>query len=85
MPGLLKLGELSDLAGLIAPRPLLVENGTMDDIFPIDAVKATVKRAKRAWKVFGAMKNIGTDYFAGTHQIHGEKAYPFLQKHLRVG
>jgi dienelactone hydrolase len=82
VPGLLKLGELSDLAGLIAPRPLLVENGTRDDIFPIDAVKKTVKRASRAWKVFGAMKNIETDYFEGGHQIHGEQAYPFLQKHL---
>lgn len=80
VPGLLKLGELSDLAGLIAPRPLLVENGTKDDIFPINAVKKTVKRASRAWKVFG--KKIETDYFEGAHQIHGKRAYDFLQEHL---
>src|SRR5437763_870454 len=82
VPGLLKLGELSDLAGLIAPRPVLVENGTKDDIFPIDAVKATVKRASRAWKVFGAVRNIETDYFEGAHQINGQKAYEFLRRHL---
>src|SRR4051812_29581669 len=82
VPGLLKLGELSDLAGLIAPRPLLVENGTKDDIFPIEDVKTTVKRATRAWKVLGAQKNVETDYFGGAHQIHGVKAYEFLASHL---
>src|SRR4029079_552490 len=62
VPGLLNLGELSDLAGLIAPRPLLVESGIRDDIFPIDAVKQTVAKASRAWKAFGANKEIATDY-----------------------
>ena len=47
VPGLLKLGELSDLAGLIAPRPVLVENGTKDDIFPIEAVKVSSLRPRR--------------------------------------
>ena len=84
VPGLLKLGELSDLAGIIAPRPLLVENGDEDEIFPIDAVKATVKKATRAWKAFGA-KPIETDFFHGGHRIHGEKGYPFLARHLRAG
>jgi dienelactone hydrolase len=85
VPGLLKLGELSDLAAMIAPRPFLVENGTKDVIFPIDAVKTTVKRALRAWKVFGAAKNLQTDFFEGAHQIHGVKAYMFLQAALYHG
>jgi len=83
VPGLLKLGELSDLAALIAPRPLLVENGTRDDIFPIDDVKATVRRANRAWRILGASGGIQTDYFEGAHQIHGHKAYDFLQRNLQ--
>jgi fermentation-respiration switch protein FrsA (DUF1100 family) len=82
VPGLLRLGELSDLAGLIAPRPVLVENGTRDDIFPIEAVKKTVRKARRAWKVLAAEKNLQTDYFEGRHQVHGEKAYPFLERVL---
>ena len=84
VPGLLKLGELSDLAGIIAPRPLLVENGDEDEIFPIDAVKATVKKATRTWKAFGT-KPIETDFFHGGHRIHGEKGYPFLARHLYAG
>lgn len=83
-PGLLRLGELSDLAGLIAPRPCLVEAADHDPIFPFAAVKATVARARRAWKVFGAADALATDYFPGRHQISGAKAYDFLQQHLKL-
>ncbi|MEA2736216.1 MAG: hypothetical protein QOE14_2667 [Humisphaera sp.] len=82
LPGLLNLGELSDLAGLIAPRPLLVEHGYRDDIFPIEHVKRTVNTAKRAWKVFGADRDFATDYFEGRHRINGPAAYEFLSNHL---
>ena len=82
VPGLLTIGELSDLAGLIAPRPLLVESGIRDDIFPIEYVKRTVTKARRAWKIFGAQDNLQTDYFEGRHRINGPVAYAFLAKHL---
>jgi dienelactone hydrolase len=84
VPGLLELGELSDLAGLIAPRPLLVEAGTRDDIFPIAHVKETVAKARRAWKLLGVNENLQTDYFEGRHRINGPKAYDFLAEHLRL-
>jgi dienelactone hydrolase len=83
VPGLLKLGELSDLAALIAPRPLLIEAGNKDDIFPIAPTKRTVKRARGAWEFFGGAENLQTDYFEGTHQISGAKAYDFLAQHLK--
>ena len=82
VPGILKLGELSDLAGLIAPRPCLVENGTRDDIFPINSVRGTVRRARRAWRVFGSEELLATDYFEGRHRIGGAKAYDFLAEYL---
>lgn len=49
VPGLPGHGELSDFAGLIAPRPYLVEAGRRDTIFPINGVRASqcTKRARR--------------------------------------
>ncbi|MFA7235972.1 MAG: acetylxylan esterase [Phycisphaeraceae bacterium] len=82
VPGLLQFGELGDLAGLIAPRPCLIENATRDDIFPIDAVKRTVTRARKAWRAFGSPDLLQTDYFEGRHEIHGSRAYDFLAQHL---
>ena len=83
VPGLLNLGELSDLAALIAPRPLLIEHGTRDDIFPIEHVRAAVEKARRAWDVLDARHDdFATDYFEGRHRINGPAAYAFLAKHL---
>ena len=84
VPGLLNLGELSDLAALLAPRALLVEHGTRDHIFPIARVRETVQRARRAWKVLGAADKFETDYFEGRHRINGEAAYEFLGRELSL-
>ena len=82
VPGLLRHGELSDFAGLIAPRPCLIEAGSRDTIFPIDGVRSTVDRARAAWRAFGAGGALATDYFDGRHRISGRLAYDFLARHL---
>ena len=42
--GLLKYGDLSDVGCLIAPRPLLIESGTQDPGFPIEASREAAAR-----------------------------------------
>jgi dienelactone hydrolase len=78
IPGLGRFGEMYDLVGLIAPRPLLVEAGTRDPIFPIEAVKRSVTRAREVYGIWGAAEEIETDYFEGRHQISGRRACDFL-------
>jgi dienelactone hydrolase len=82
VPRLGDFGEIYDLAGLIAPRPMLVEAGSYDPIFPMTAVKKSVHKAKSIYRVFNVMKNLKTDYFQGRHQISGAKAYDFLLQNL---
>lgn len=82
VPGLHRFGEIYDLAGLIAPRPILVEAGTHDPIFPIAGVKESVARAREIYGVFGAGDQIETDYFEGRHRISGRRAYTFLWEKL---
>lgn len=81
VPGLGQFGEMADLAGLIAPRPMLVESGSYDPIFPRKAVELGVSQAREIYKVFGSQA-LETDYFEGRHQISGEKADEFLKKAL---
>ncbi|NLG99865.1 MAG: acetylxylan esterase [Chloroflexi bacterium] len=78
VPGLHRFGEIYDLAGLIAPRPMLVEAGTRDPIFPIEGVKEAVDRARNVYGVFDSSDKLETDIFEGRHQIHGKRAYDFL-------
>jgi hypothetical protein len=83
VPGLHQFGEMYDLIGLIAPRPVLIEAGTRDPIFPIEAVKQSVEIARnRVYTIFGCPEQIETDYFEGRHQISGDRAYDFLAKKL---
>ena len=84
LPGLGEFGEMHDLAGLIAPRPMLVEAGNYDPVFPIQAVRESVKKARSVFAVFGSEGKIKTDYFEGRHQISGQRAYLFLQRELGV-
>jgi len=82
VPGLHRFGEMYDLVGLIAPRPMLVEAGNRDPIFPIKAVRSSVIRARKIYGLFGAESSVETDYFEGRHQISGRRAYDFLWNHL---
>lgn len=82
VPGLHRFGEIYDLAGLIAPRPLLVEAGTRDPIFPIEAVQAALRRTRDVYDLFGARDQVEADIFEGRHQISGRRAYDFLWEKL---
>lgn len=78
VPNLHQFGEMYNLAGLIAPRPMLVESANHDSIFPIRAVRTAMARARSIYGVFGAGDDIEADYFEGRHQISGRRAYDFL-------
>jgi dienelactone hydrolase len=83
VPGLGKFGEMSDLAGLIAPRPMLVEAGSRDPIFPLPAVKKSLKAARRVYDLCGAPPDaLQADLFEGRHAISGRLAYDFLAARL---
>ena len=83
VPGLHAFGEMYDLVGLIAPRPMLVEAATYDNIFPLAGVKQSVVRARKVYDVFKARGRFETDYFEGRHQISGARAYDFLGEYLK--
>jgi hypothetical protein len=82
IPGLHRFGEIYDLAGLLAPRPMLVEAGTRDPIFPLEGVQESVSRAREVYGVFGGADQIEVDTFEGRHQISGRRAYDFLMEQL---
>ena len=78
VPGLLEDAEMYDVAALLAPRPLLIEAGTRDTIFPLPAVEHAYTQVHRAYASLGAAGRLDKDVFEGAHQISGAKAYDFL-------
>ena len=78
------LGKLEheDLGALVAPRPLLVETGTDDMLFPLPAAAESVRRAQLVYASVGAGERLVHDVFDGGHQWHGTEALPFLDRWL---
>lgn len=78
------LGQMDhlDLAALVAPRPLLIESGTRDMIFPTEATQREHARLAQVYAGLGVAERLALDVFDGGHRWHGEVAYPFLERWL---
>ncbi len=83
IPGVAKYAEMSDIAGLIAPRPLLVVSGTEDDLFPVDAVESGYQELKKIYEIFGAVDKLDKDIYQGGHRFSDNKAFDWLEKWLK--
>jgi dienelactone hydrolase len=82
VPGILEWAEAYDVASLIAPRPLFIESGIKDPIFPIEASKASFARVKKVYEVFDAAPVLQQELFNDIHTFYGVQGLPFLAKHL---
>lgn len=83
VPGLGRLANNDDVACLIAPRPLLIEAGRQDPIFPIAATEAAIRKLQQCYRVAGAPEALETDIFDGPHEFSGAKTWTFFSRHLR--
>ena len=82
VPGILNWAEMYDVAGLIAPRPLFVESGERDNIFPIAASIESFNRVREIYRVFGAADRVEQEVFPDEHAFWGRRGLPFLSRAL---
>jgi len=82
VPGILEWCEMYDVAALIAPRPLFVESGDKDNIFPVAASRSSFERVKKVYGVLGKAELAEQEVFDGEHSFFGRRGLPFLAKHL---
>ena len=82
VPHLMEWGEMSDVAALIAPRPMLVISGSEDSIFPIDATKRAFETLAKTYELLGARGSLESDFFEGVHEWSNRKTLPFIEKHF---
>ncbi|MPZ19134.1 MAG: acetylxylan esterase [Luteitalea sp.] len=84
VPGILNWAEMHDVGGLIAPRPLFVESGERDNIFPIRASIESFNEVQKIYSVFGAQDQVEQEVFPDEHLFWGKRGIPFLARHLNV-
>jgi len=82
VPGILRLGEMYDVAGLIAPRSFLAIAGKDDTIFPIEHVRYAFARLQRIYAVAGAPDKCQLYVGDGGHRYYKAGAWPFIRRRL---
>ncbi|MBI3120789.1 MAG: dienelactone hydrolase family protein [candidate division NC10 bacterium] len=86
VPGLLRYGDLDRVLGLVAPRPFLVLAGSVDPLYPLEGVQATMRGARR---VYTRVKDrLRLDVFPASHgfpQPMREAAYAWFDRWLVRG
>jgi dienelactone hydrolase len=82
--GMLGRMEHADVGALIAPRPLLVQTGREDLLFPVAAFEDSVARLRRVYAHLGAPDCLEDHVFDGEHQWDGARAYPFVEERLGI-
>lgn len=78
VPGIMRLGEMADIAGLIAPRPVRMIAGVLDDIFPITHVRTSFAHLQRIYAASGAPEACSLYEGSGGHRYYSDGAWPFI-------
>lgn len=71
VPRLLQYAELPDIAGLIAPRPLFIEHGLHDTVYPFAAARHAYTKLQGIYRLFGAQTALEFRSFDGAHRWDG--------------
>lgn len=82
IPGILKLGEMYDVAGLIAPRPILVIHGIQDRIFPIEGTREAFQHLCNIYRAFEAEKHCELYEGEGGHRYYKARVWSFAKQYL---
>lgn len=82
VPHLYRFLDTDDIAGLIAPRPLLVEMGIHDDCFPIQDLLAGYGGIRRIYDAAGVADRLWADVHPGGHAFSGGRAFDFFREYL---
>lgn len=83
IPGILNLGEMSDIAGLIAPRPFHAITGVKDDIFPIGETRKAFAELKQIYNAVGAGDDCQLYEGQGGHRYYKAGVWKFVKAHLK--
>jgi dienelactone hydrolase len=70
LPGLYRYLDLPDLAALIAPRSVLVINGSQDRLFALDGVNAAFDKIKRCYAKAGVSERQRCSLYNAPHEFN---------------
>lgn len=82
LPGILQYAELPELIGLISPRPLFIEAGYDDHLFPVNESQVALSKLKEIYQSQKSLNSLSYHFFDGGHEICGEKSFSWIVNSL---
>lgn len=82
VPSIYRYFDTSDIAGLIAPRPLLIEMGIYDDCFYLEDTVRGFEEVRQIYEAAGADDRLWKDIHSGPHAFGGNEAFDFFRRYL---
>lgn len=82
VPGILHVAEMGDIAGLVAPRPLVIVSGRDDGIFPLVPAQAEFARVREIYGKAGAPGKCHHVVGEGGHRFYAGDAWPVMMEKL---
>jgi len=86
VPGVLQIGDRSDVLAIRAPAPVLVIGASNDREFPPEGTRRTGEKIEKIWSLFDAKKNARWKIFESGHDYNRamrETALGFFMEHLK--
>lgn len=82
IPNVYKYFDASDIAGLIAPRPLLIERGLRDRCFVYEDTTRGFTEVEKIYEAAGCRELLWSDVGDVGHAFCDNRAYEFFKKYL---
>ncbi len=70
------------VVALVAPRPLLVEAGNQDQLFPIEGARRAAAQAQTLYQRLGLSQRFRFAESVARHDFDAEQAWDFIDRHL---
>ena len=78
VPGIMRFGEFHDVAGLIAPRHLLIVHGRTDPLFPVEEIERAVSGLQRLYDTAEAAPAFRHAWGPAGHRFYSALMWPFI-------
>lgn len=83
VPNLAQAFDMGDLAGLIAPRPLIVVSGLHDVIFPWEAARDQIEISRKVYAALGAPDRVKQLVGQEGHRYYPDLAWPEINRYMK--
>ena len=84
VPNIRLFFDMGDMAGLIAPRPLVIVSGKNDDIFPQHGVQKAFAEAKHMYAAANAADKLKLVVGDGGHRFYADQGWGAMNSFLRM-